>query len=492
MEDKKNIDRLFQERFKNIETPAPADAWENISSNLNKKDKPDVFPLWWKIAGIAAALVLIFSAVLWNSEEPISRESIVIETPADSENADSNVDTNSDQSNSKNIARDAIAVDETENSQSDENLQNRTGELKNKSNFSKDQKSSNEKQGGSFQNTSPEHGQNALANKANSNPKNSEKLNGGGVTESISKRKGIASQEIPDVEEKVSKDSKISLDAIASIDDERNSDANSAPTLQEIAAAEKEKLSEFKSLEQDLSLKKWSAATVVAPVYANTLGGSSVNSQVVNNANTAEVNLSYGVAIAYNLSPRWSVRSGVSQIRMNYNTEDINYGLKASTFDVNRSSAGIAFDPRAVNKIGTSSLNDSFAQELMSASTFASLSGELSQQLGYIEVPLEVKYRLMDSKFGISILGGMSALFLTDNEVSISNDGRKLELGEDANFQNFNQSANFGFGVDYRFTERLGISVEPTFKYQLNTLRNDTADFKPYTIGVYTGLMYRF
>jgi len=76
--------------------------------------------------------------------------------------------------------------------------------------------------------------------------------------------------------------------------------------------------------------------------------------------------------------------------------------------------------------------------------------------------------------------------------VSVSNNGRKLNLGEDSNFQDFNQSANFGLGIDYRFTEKLGITLEPTFKYQLNALRNDTADFRPYTIGVYTGLMYRF
>jgi hypothetical protein len=86
----------------------------------------------------------------------------------------------------------------------------------------------------------------------------------------------------------------------------------------------------------------------------------------------------------------------------------------------------------------------------------------------------------------------MSALFLTNNEVSVTNNGRKLELGADGNFQDFNQSANFGHGIDYRFTQKLGLSVEPTFKYQLNALRNDTADFRPYTIGVYTGFTYRF
>ena len=122
----------------------------------------------------------------------------------------------------------------------------------------------------------------------------------------------------------------------------------------------------------------------------------------------------------------------------------------------------------------------------------SNFKGELNQQLGYVEVPLEVKYRLLDKKIGVSVLGGFSALFLTDNQVFIEDNGRSLDLGKDDNFNGFNQSANFGLGIDYQFSQKLGLSVEPTFKYQLNALRDDIADFRPYTIGVYTGLMYKF
>jgi hypothetical protein len=48
MEEKKNIDQLFQERLKILSTILLMR--ENIAAKLDEKEKPAVFPLWWKIA----------------------------------------------------------------------------------------------------------------------------------------------------------------------------------------------------------------------------------------------------------------------------------------------------------------------------------------------------------------------------------------------------------------------------------------------------------
>ena len=62
MKEKKNIDRLFQERFKDFEA-TPSDAvWKNIESQLNqKKNKRRVIPVWWRYAGVAALLLLFLT-----------------------------------------------------------------------------------------------------------------------------------------------------------------------------------------------------------------------------------------------------------------------------------------------------------------------------------------------------------------------------------------------------------------------------------------------
>src|SRR5690606_24116842 len=65
---KKNIDRLFQEKFKDFEVAPDDSVWSRIESELDAKSNTDrkAIPLWWKLGGIAAAFALLF-AVGYNS-----------------------------------------------------------------------------------------------------------------------------------------------------------------------------------------------------------------------------------------------------------------------------------------------------------------------------------------------------------------------------------------------------------------------------------------
>ena len=59
MNDKKNIDRLFQERFKDFESEPSDQAWANIQLALKEKDKDKKrIPFWIKTSGIAATFLL--------------------------------------------------------------------------------------------------------------------------------------------------------------------------------------------------------------------------------------------------------------------------------------------------------------------------------------------------------------------------------------------------------------------------------------------------
>ena len=66
MKEQKNIERLFQEKFKDFEAIPPKDAWANIAAKLNeKKQKKRVIPFWFQLSGIAASLIIIGS-LIWN------------------------------------------------------------------------------------------------------------------------------------------------------------------------------------------------------------------------------------------------------------------------------------------------------------------------------------------------------------------------------------------------------------------------------------------
>ena len=65
MSNKKHIDRLFQEKFKDFEVQPDAKVWQNIEKQLESNSAtPKVIPLWLKISAIASVLIIGLTAGL--------------------------------------------------------------------------------------------------------------------------------------------------------------------------------------------------------------------------------------------------------------------------------------------------------------------------------------------------------------------------------------------------------------------------------------------
>jgi hypothetical protein len=112
--------------------------------------------------------------------------------------------------------------------------------------------------------------------------------------------------------------------------------------------------------------------------------------------------------------------------------------------------------------------------------------------MGYYEVPLEVSYAVLDKKFGINVIGGVSTLFLSQNKISLVSSETNVKLGEAKNLNQVHFSTNVGLGFKYQIIKSFQINVEPMVKYQLNTFSNNSGDFKPLFIGLYSGISYSF
>ncbi len=70
----------------------------------------------------------------------------------------------------------------------------------------------------------------------------------------------------------------------------------------------------------------------------------------------------------------------------------------------------------------------------------------LNQEIGLIEVPLELSYKLINKKFGIDVIGGVSTLFLSENNVSLVSNGQEMSIGSANNLNNIHFSSNVGLG----------------------------------------------
>ena len=530
MSKKKNIDRLFQEEFKDFEVQPPSKVWEAIEKDLDKNKKARIIPLWWVLGGIAAGLAILLTSLyigtdneMSNKQQPFVNSEMPQDTTTKPQNSLKNNEEHSnngalpypnERTHHKQLATENSKIHSESVNNSNENSNANTGaKLPLKSSDLAAEESSD----GSYNAQEQPKQLYSTSKGTNKKPLGASATKDNFIAAPIKEQEaGIASSEnstkpsikelvleTPDPrKEAVVNNTSIDRGPVQTVEDDVIENAIAAidstkknlPTLEDIAAQEKKE----DSIKENVFKGRWAATTQAGPVYSSSLSGSSISNEVNNNDKNAPVQLSYGIGLSYELSPRLRLRTGVHQINMTYSTQDINYQVNLSIasrgqqLDQAYKASSVSDASPGNSLLFNDTFENGFAAQELASNQFQGIKGEISQQLGYIEVPLELQYNLINRKFKISVLGGVSALFLTDNVVAVQNSSQRLELGEDRNFNDFNQSANFGLGLGYDFTNQLGAFIEPTFKYQLSTLRNNVADFRPYTIGLQSGVTYRF
>jgi len=437
MKQNKNIDKIFSDRFKNAEINPPDDIWEGISSQLPlKKRKNRIVPLWYYLGGTAAALIII---------------ALLLRTSFVENTSPTITDHNSENS---------IKVD--------------------KINDSNSPTLENEKHLPMIKNQNEIVGTGASISKENSsNSKNSkqEQFYTTVIGTDQHERSSSHSDQITNRKRKED----ISLKSISlnsggvKLGDhstfKRNIGINE-PTkeitkiMQPQLKPEKEELAESSS-----NSDRFSVSANAAALYFDNLGsGSSLSNQIASNAGGL-TSTSYGVSFGYLVTERLKIRSGISQVELKDNFQNTTY---ASV--LNSKAIGNDF-----------SVNSA----LLTTTDVVEAAVKIDQNIGFIEVPTEIEYFILNKKFGFSFITGFSTLILNKNKISITSDNFNSVASKVENLNNLSFTANLGMGLNYKIVPKLQLHLEPIVKYQLNTF-NNTQDYKPYYIGFYSGLTYKF
>ena len=527
MSEKKHIDRLFQEKLKDFEVTPDDAVWEKIHDRLHKdKRKRRVVPIWWKLAGVAALLTLLltvgtkFMSNDFNSDitNPVvdtenqlpnkSKETKAADINNSEalqnqiENASSVASENN--SNSEDFSNDNS--NETSNGESEKNQSHQKATTVSKSNSDRivNNDKSDSKVNTSQNDVNKEHisnrsskenktsnTKNAVANVSRNNENNSNQNN------LLDDRKEKSEMD------KILKDSKNDMDSKVANVSEKNENITSEEKKEESNEETKKETIEDKSIEDAIAeantedekekkLNRWSISPNVAPVYFNSLGqGSTLDAQFVDNNKSSEVTMSYGIGGNYAINDRLKVRAGINKVDMGYNTNNViafrsidstsQTRSRLDNVDMNANAENLTF-------LSTANLDRNSTPEIINSKS----NGSINQRFGFIEVPLEMEYALIDKKLGVNVIGGFSTFIVDKNEIYSVVNGTETRIGEANNINNMSYSANFGLGINYNISEKIKVNVEPTFKYQISTFTNSSGDFQPYFIGVYTGLSYKF
>lgn len=225
------------------------------------------------------------------------------------------------------------------------------------------------------------------------------------------------------------------------------------------------------------SFNKWEVRSVFIPVYyASFIKNSLFNEFVSNNSKTDVSSSAYGVDVAYSFSNKWSVKTGVFKKNLSYLTKDVEVVFQESISN-NLDS----------QDVGLYSLNDGmFSENFM-------LSGEVRQDVSYFEMPIEVGYNLINKKIGVNLNGGFSTLFLGENNTAFQGDAKSYSLDADSKLKNVSYSLNVGVDTDIKISNSWKYSVSSSFKYHLNSaISGSKESFNPYSFGLKTGFSYSF
>lgn len=151
-----------------------------------------------------------------------------------------------------------------------------------------------------------------------------------------------------------------------------------------------------------------------------------------------QISTNYGIYLNYLASKRFSLRSGIQKVNLQYSIKEQN---------INR-----------------------------------------EQKVSYLEFPLEIRYSPFRKKINPYFTTGVSYSILKDATISLQ------ENQTITNKHIFNKtmlSLNFGTGLQTKLYKDIYFNLESTFKYQIKPHREDI-NLSPFTISLIAGIEYKF
>jgi len=468
MKDEKNIDIIIREKLENFQTPPPPHIWNNVLSHLaDRRRKNRMIYAGWISA--AAVVVLAFLAGWYFSDNLKSDKNTIV----------NNETIQTEKSNTDKTIQAEEAEEKLLTAKTD-------SEISNQINYSDT---------------------NQLAKASTVNSKTV--LNKMAVSDYQSaSRESFNFKKMASVNAGVTQNQQIPTELV------RHSNV-----IKVKGFSEQEQLLIAENIINNKKAEKpdnnWKMGMFVAPGYSsyNASHSASYSQNMTYSGSEGNANVNGGFSVQYKTSKRWIVESGVyyaqngqqsensfNLFARNQNADYVNEPSNLPYFSnevrvennnlaMNSTAGVIAFNgtPKGAELTGD------FEATKTGVANMVVPNGEFSQVFEFMEIPLFVRYRVIDSKIGVELITGLNAGIVVGNNAYIDNQYGVQNIGETQDISPVNLSGTVGVGVNYGLGKNFSVAVEPRFNYYLNSINtNSSVDFRPYRIGFYTGVTYEF
>jgi hypothetical protein len=484
MENRKDIGNIFREKINYLDKEPNNGGWNAIQSELDKKKKKRLIfiPFWFKTLGLLTAGSLCFWLILnhsFENETYFGRDTKSSITQSDDTHTNNkNKNSIESQNNTKSEEATVTILNATATINSALNSKrtvfNKKNEKNNSNNVTLASLITNSK-------SATTHKRKRSVN--NEKTKNSTKSNGfyNNKLKIKSYKTKINNKNSKGPVEKLKAESPDKL-------------TNNTLLMSTVAAAKTSELDKNKSVNNNdpkknkkAILKATEEDTITNPeikeksfelfVYGSpTLSGLSKNKSLLDNrlnsnATASNVTFSYGAYFCYQGTANFSLRLGLGMINLNLITHDV-----------------------PVNTANYSNIN--YSKGMSNAYIYSQSNNseymKITQEISYIEIPLEAKYRIIHQKYGVNAIMGINYLYLDNNEIRAkTDDGSEFKIGNTADLMDRTLGLNFGMGFEYSLSKKIKFNVEPMFKYHFKNSQNDN-ESKLLSLNILTGLQIKF
>lgn len=274
------------------------------------------------------------------------------------------------------------------------------------------------------------------------------------------------------------------------------------------------------SIENPNSKSGWEIGVQASPVYRFDEGAKNSNTSLLKSALSTQAttsyqpNLSGGISLAYHANDKLSFIGGLNYSALTLAKNGValsyaghnwlndrfssDYGAESIT-KVDNNTNNNANNNLALNtQVGLANFELPVGASLASARA-SSVAPDMvqnydfKQQAQYLELPLLMRYNLLDKRFGIHVLGGINTNVLVDNSAQLKLQNEVITDSKIDGLRAITFSSSFGMGLNFELTQQINLIIEPTFKMFLNSLNHQQyISAKPYTFGVFSGVSYHF
>ena len=519
---KKDIGKLFKERFENLEQAPDAGLWDNIAAELDTATKRRIIPLWYYFGGIAIVAIL---ASIW-----FMRPSMINATSKDIENSAVQTGVEAPENITKSLLLNTTeATDSTINNVKESNAPlhsavtiatSDSDSLKSGKNHSQNQTTyiANANSSSAINTTTAtstsqkQYTSTPIKNTDKNNNDTSNASNAPVISSLVDSRNALQLKK----EERKAKEEKARLayeassqKEIETLITEQRKDAQFSikeRILKKQDSIAKERQKRLVENQNKSSTDKKEPKTpedreedrkdavsyeiAISPYtsllsYGSLTKASSIDDRLVDNPRDAIPTVGYGVRLDYKLTEKTSLRLGVGYSPLKYRTDNFQVSINNGSINIYELSG-----------INTNNLNEGGTTEnTPQAFSFFSVNNVVSiqQNISYIEIPLDVQYRFVNKRISLSVNPGLSVFILDNNEIFATADsGQSIFVGRETNLNELSFAFNLGLGGHYNINKQWRANIEPVFRYQLNPYNNSSSNFRPYYLGAQFGMSYKF